>query len=71
MDWNYSVSISVFLVGFGRSVVEYPDLQSHIPVRHFWDNSEPRLFVCEAILEPGLQSPNQNKNQTESTVGSF
>uniref|UniRef100_A0A8C3C4F6 Intraflagellar transport protein 140 homolog n=1 Tax=Cairina moschata TaxID=8855 RepID=A0A8C3C4F6_CAIMO len=51
-----------------RSVVEYPDLQSHIPVRHFWDNSEPRLFVCEAILEPGLQSPNQNKNQTESTM---
>uniref|UniRef100_A0A8B9VYJ2 Intraflagellar transport protein 140 homolog n=1 Tax=Anas zonorhyncha TaxID=75864 RepID=A0A8B9VYJ2_9AVES len=54
------------------SILVRPDhqinLQSHIPVRHFWDNSEPRLFVCEAILEPGLQSPNQNKNQTESTM---
>ncbi|XP_061850037.1 intraflagellar transport protein 140 homolog isoform X2 [Colius striatus] len=54
--------------GIAKSVVEYPDLHSHIPACHFWDQSEPRLFVCEAILDTGLQSPDQKKNQTESTV---
>ncbi|XP_055564454.1 intraflagellar transport protein 140 homolog isoform X2 [Falco cherrug] len=51
-----------------KSVVEYPELQWHVPACHFWDQSEPRLFVCEAILETGLQTPDQNKNKTESTV---
>ncbi|NXW04856.1 IF140 protein, partial [Fregetta grallaria] len=54
--------------GIDKSVVEYPELHSHIPACHFWDQSEPRLFVCEAILETGLQSPDQKKNQTESTM---
>ncbi|XP_075623347.1 intraflagellar transport protein 140 homolog isoform X2 [Balearica regulorum gibbericeps] len=54
--------------GTDKSVVEYPELHSHIPACHFWDQSEPRLFVCEAILEAGLQSPDQKKNQTESTM---
>ncbi|XP_075371592.1 intraflagellar transport protein 140 homolog isoform X3 [Mycteria americana] len=51
-----------------RSVVEYPELHSHIPACHFWDQSEPRLFVCEAILETGLRSPDQKENQAESTM---
>ncbi|NWV82998.1 IF140 protein, partial [Dasyornis broadbenti] len=55
--------------GIGKSVVEYPELHSHIPACHFWDQSEPRLFVCEAIPETGLQSPDQKKNQTEGTMG--
>ncbi|NXV35214.1 IF140 protein, partial [Rissa tridactyla] len=54
--------------GIEKSVVEYPELHSHIPACHFWDQSEPRLFVCEAILETCLQSPDQKKNQTESTT---
>ncbi|NWV12062.1 IF140 protein, partial [Ptilonorhynchus violaceus] len=54
--------------GIGKSVVEYPELRSHIPACHFWDQSEPRLFVCEAIPETGLQSPDQKKNQTEGTM---
>ncbi|NXC17133.1 IF140 protein, partial [Corythaeola cristata] len=54
--------------GIDKSVVEYPELHSHVPACHFWDQSEPRLFVCEAVLETGLQSPDQKKNQTESTV---
>ncbi|NXS90848.1 IF140 protein, partial [Jacana jacana] len=54
--------------GTGKSVVEYPDLHSHIPACHFWDQSEPRLFVCQAILETGLLSPDQQKNQTEGTM---
>ncbi|NWH59769.1 IF140 protein, partial [Geococcyx californianus] len=54
--------------GTDKSVVEYPELHSHIPACHFWDQSEPRLFVCEAVLETGLWSPDQKKNQMESTV---
>ncbi|XP_072733895.1 intraflagellar transport protein 140 homolog isoform X3 [Ciconia boyciana] len=54
-----------------RSVVEYPELHSHIPACHFWDQSEPRLFVCEAILETGLRSPDQKENQAESTMDAW
>ncbi|XP_062359436.1 intraflagellar transport protein 140 homolog [Cinclus cinclus] len=54
--------------GIGKFVVEYPELHSHIPACHFWDQSEPRLFVCEAIPESGLQPPDQKKNQTEGTM---
>ncbi|XP_038276119.1 intraflagellar transport protein 140 homolog isoform X2 [Dermochelys coriacea] len=51
-----------------KSVTEHPALQDHIPVSHFWDNSEPRLFVCEAVLEPNLQFPDkQQQQQTESS----
>ncbi|NXI80864.1 IF140 protein, partial [Rhipidura dahli] len=52
----------------GKSVVEYPELHSHIPACHFWDQSEPRLFVCEAIPETILHPPDQKKNQTEGTM---
>ncbi|KAJ7427734.1 hypothetical protein WISP_04297 [Willisornis vidua] len=55
--------------GIGKSVVEYPQLHNHIPACHFWDQSEPRLFVCEAIPETGAQSSGQRKNQTEGTLG--
>ncbi|XP_013795392.1 intraflagellar transport protein 140 homolog [Apteryx mantelli] len=54
--------------GINETVVEYPELHRHIPVCHFWDQSEPRLFVCEAILETSLQSPDQKEKQTESTL---
>ncbi|XP_065539645.1 intraflagellar transport protein 140 homolog isoform X5 [Lathamus discolor] len=54
--------------GIDKSVVEYPELHNHIPACHFWDQSESRLFVCEAILETGPESPEQKKNQTESTM---
>ncbi|XP_042828372.1 intraflagellar transport protein 140 homolog isoform X1 [Panthera tigris] len=27
-------------------------LRDLVPVSHFWDQSEPRLFVCEAVREP-------------------
>ncbi|XP_068003113.1 intraflagellar transport protein 140 homolog isoform X1 [Melanerpes formicivorus] len=51
-----------------KSVVEYPELHSHIPTCHFWDQTEPRLFVCEAVLETGLQPPEEKRNQPEGTV---
>lgn len=60
-----------FSFSFGRSIVEYPELHNYIPACHFWDQSEPRLFVCEAILETGLEAPEQKKNQTEGIVRSF
>ncbi|XP_003928427.1 intraflagellar transport protein 140 homolog isoform X2 [Saimiri boliviensis] len=31
-------------------------LKNYVPMNHFWDQSEPRLFVCEAVQEvPGSQ----------------
>ncbi|NWR42554.1 IF140 protein, partial [Regulus satrapa] len=54
--------------GLGKFVVEYPELHSYIPACHFWDQSEPRLFVCEAIPETGLQPADQKKNQAEDTM---
>ncbi|XP_053936151.1 intraflagellar transport protein 140 homolog isoform X2 [Cuculus canorus] len=57
--------------GTDKSAVEYPELHSHIPACHFWDQSEPRLFVCEAILETGLESADQKKKQTESTMDAW
>ncbi|XP_058706167.1 intraflagellar transport protein 140 homolog isoform X1 [Poecile atricapillus] len=54
--------------GIGKFVVEYPELHNYIPACHFWDQSEPRLFVCEAIPEIGFQPPDQKENQTEGTV---
>ncbi|XP_073219058.1 intraflagellar transport protein 140 homolog isoform X5 [Lepidochelys kempii] len=50
-----------------KSVTEHPALQDRIPVSHFWDHSEPRLFVCEAVLEPYLQFPDKQQQQTESS----
>ncbi|XP_042554090.1 intraflagellar transport protein 140 homolog isoform X1 [Dipodomys spectabilis] len=32
-------------------------LTNYIPVSHFWDQSEPRLFVCEAVQEAHGASP--------------
>ncbi|XP_044834835.1 intraflagellar transport protein 140 homolog isoform X1 [Mauremys mutica] len=50
-----------------KSVTEHPELQDRIPVSHFWDHGEPRLFVCEAVLEPNLQYPDKQQRQTESS----
>ncbi|XP_037670915.1 intraflagellar transport protein 140 homolog isoform X2 [Choloepus didactylus] len=37
-------------------------LARHVPVSHFWGQSEPRLFVCEAALEaPRPQPPSAEK----------
>ncbi|XP_010159842.1 PREDICTED: intraflagellar transport protein 140 homolog, partial [Eurypyga helias] len=53
--------------GTDKSVLEYPELHSHIPACHFWDQNEPRLFVCEAITETGQHCSDQKKEQTETT----
>ncbi|XP_047569112.1 intraflagellar transport protein 140 homolog [Lutra lutra] len=44
-------------------------LMDLIPVNHFWDQSEPRLFVCEAVREaPGdQQQPGDKKQPTEDS----
>lgn len=37
-------------------------LANYVPVNHFWDESEPRLFVCEALQEsPGAQPQTVDK----------
>nr|XP_051686227.1 intraflagellar transport protein 140 homolog isoform X2 [Oryctolagus cuniculus] len=41
-------------------------LRNHVPVNHFWDQSEPRLFVCEAVqVTPGTQPQPTEKPHTE------
>ncbi|NWY05934.1 IF140 protein, partial [Nothoprocta ornata] len=54
--------------GLNKTAVGYPELHSHVPACHFWDQSEPRLFVCEAVLETSRQSPEQKEEQSESTM---
>ncbi|XP_044159279.1 intraflagellar transport protein 140 homolog isoform X3 [Bufo gargarizans] len=39
-------------------------LLDRIPISHFWDQSEPRLLVCEAMLAvPNSVHPSPNRNQ--------
>lgn len=42
-----------------------------VPVSHFWDQSEPRLFVCEAVPEVmgAHQQPTDKKAHTEDSAG--
>ncbi|XP_062955109.1 intraflagellar transport protein 140 homolog isoform X2 [Cynocephalus volans] len=45
-------------------------LTNHTPVSHFWDQSEPRLFVCEAVQQaPSAQPQSADKkpHSQEST----
>ncbi|XP_004438256.1 PREDICTED: intraflagellar transport protein 140 homolog [Ceratotherium simum simum] len=46
-------------------------LTNLIPMSHFWDQSEPRLFVCEAVREvPGAQLPlTDKKPHAEDSAG--
>uniref|UniRef100_A0A8C8R706 Intraflagellar transport protein 140 homolog n=1 Tax=Pelusios castaneus TaxID=367368 RepID=A0A8C8R706_9SAUR len=67
-----TVTVFDFKVGrgtIGEVITGPPELQDRIPVHHFWDQSEPRLFVCEAVLEPNLQFTNKQQ-QTESSGSS-
>ncbi|XP_074867275.1 intraflagellar transport protein 140 homolog isoform X2 [Carettochelys insculpta] len=52
-----------------KNVTEHPELHDYIPVSHFWDQNDPRLFVCEALLEPNLQNKQQQQPESsESTM---
>ncbi|XP_053132123.1 intraflagellar transport protein 140 homolog [Hemicordylus capensis] len=51
-----------------RNVTEHPELCNRIPVSHFWDQSEPRLFVCETILDPSQQSSDKKQQLTENVM---
>lgn len=46
-------------------------LTNLVPVSHFWDQSEPRLFVCEAVQEvPGAPlQPTDRKALGEASTG--
>lgn len=46
-------------------------LAHHVPVSHFWDQSDPRLFVCEAVREvTGAQlQPTDRKVHAEDSAG--
>ncbi|XP_049758868.1 intraflagellar transport protein 140 homolog isoform X2 [Elephas maximus indicus] len=53
------------------SVFADESLALHIPVSHFWDQTEPRLFVCEAIPEAPRTQPLAAERQpfTEDNTG--
>lgn len=45
-------------------------LRNHVPVNHFWDQREPRLFVCEAVqVTPGTQTQPMDMPHTEDSTG--
>ncbi|XP_006901968.1 PREDICTED: intraflagellar transport protein 140 homolog [Elephantulus edwardii] len=39
------------------SIFADESLVNHVPVSHFWDQTEPRLFVCEAVPEGSRSQP--------------
>ncbi|KAJ7305775.1 hypothetical protein JRQ81_010141 [Phrynocephalus forsythii] len=43
----------------------YSELCGYIPVSHFWDQGESRLFVCEAVLDSSRQPLEKNQESTE------
>uniref|UniRef100_A0A0K8RTW7 Intraflagellar transport protein 140-like n=1 Tax=Crotalus horridus TaxID=35024 RepID=A0A0K8RTW7_CROHD len=46
----------------------YPMLCNRIPASHFWDQNEPRLFVCEAVLDPNQQSLDKKQESSENAM---
>ncbi|XP_063474472.1 intraflagellar transport protein 140 homolog isoform X3 [Symphalangus syndactylus] len=40
-------------------------LKNYVPVNHFWDQSEPRLFVCEAVQETPCSQPQSANGQPQ------
>lgn len=66
-------TLSVFWTGlsFRNQAVPDKSLAHLVPVSHFWDQSEPRLFVCEAVQEvTGAQlQPTDGKAHAEDSTG--
>ncbi|XP_028562119.2 intraflagellar transport protein 140 homolog isoform X1 [Podarcis muralis] len=60
--------ISIGQEAEGRNTSEYPELSDRIPTSHFWDQSEPRLFVCETDRNPSQQSLDKNQQSEENPV---
>ncbi|XP_062999141.1 intraflagellar transport protein 140 homolog [Elgaria multicarinata webbii] len=52
----------------GRGTSEYPELCDRIPASHFWDQNEPRLFICETVLDPSQQSLDKKQEPAESSM---
>uniref|UniRef100_A0A8C7E0Z2 Intraflagellar transport 140 n=1 Tax=Naja naja TaxID=35670 RepID=A0A8C7E0Z2_NAJNA len=52
----------------GKNTSVYPVLCNRIPASHFWDQNEPRLFVCEAVLDPNQQSLDKKQESSENSV---
>ncbi|XP_054848420.1 intraflagellar transport protein 140 homolog [Eublepharis macularius] len=45
---------------------EHPELCDRIPITQFWDQSEPRLFVCKVDLDPSQQPSDKKQQVTEN-----
>ncbi|XP_044289062.1 intraflagellar transport protein 140 homolog isoform X3 [Varanus komodoensis] len=55
----------------GRSNSEYPELCDHIPASHFWDQNEPRLFICETVPDSSQQSLDMKQQSTENAMNAL
>lgn len=66
-------TLSVFWMALSFRNQAIPDerLAHLVPVSHFWDQSEPRLFVCEAVQEVtgAQQQPTDRKAHAEDNTG--
>ncbi|KAM5198317.1 intraflagellar transport protein 140 homolog isoform 1-T4 [Hipposideros larvatus] len=70
IDWRETLS---FVGQETKKNLAFSDerLAHHVPRSHFWDQSDPRLFVCEVVQEvPGAQlQPADRKVHAEDSAG--
>ncbi|XP_019503997.1 PREDICTED: intraflagellar transport protein 140 homolog [Hipposideros armiger] len=70
IDWKETLS---FVGQETKKNLAFSDesLAHHVPRSHFWDQSDPRLFVCEVVQEvPGAQlQPADRKVHAEDSAG--
>ncbi|XP_042294729.1 intraflagellar transport protein 140 homolog [Sceloporus undulatus] len=52
----------------GTNTSEFPELCHRIPVSQFWDQNEPRLFICETVLDPSQQSLDKKQESSENMM---
>ncbi|KAM6423733.1 intraflagellar transport protein 140 homolog isoform 2-T2 [Liasis olivaceus] len=52
----------------GKNISVYPELCDRIPTSHFWDQNEPRLFICETVLDPNQQSLDKKQESSENLM---
>ncbi|KAF6271471.1 intraflagellar transport 140 [Rhinolophus ferrumequinum] len=70
IDWKETLSFNGQETKKNHAFLD-EKLAHHVPVSHFWDQSDPRLFVCEAVREvtgAPLQ-PTDRKVHAEDSAG--
>uniref|UniRef100_A0ABM5F0W3 Intraflagellar transport protein 140 homolog n=1 Tax=Pogona vitticeps TaxID=103695 RepID=A0ABM5F0W3_9SAUR len=68
MQKNGRESLSFGQETKGKNSPVYSQLCGRIPVNHFWDQNESRLFVCETVPDPSQQLLEKNQESSESLM---